>query len=92
MEHLGRHPQRGRLEIIVANLNRFADLKFPILDCCLSNTKLGSCNYVHHSRHQVHVKRFLFPGLDDDFENPDLFIFQNHAMMARISDNRVIRA
>ncbi len=37
------------------------------------------------------MKRLFFPRLYYDFENPHLFILKNHPMMARISDNRIIR-
>jgi hypothetical protein len=66
VKSLRRHPKRRWLEVVLANLNRIAGDKFPVLQSSFSNTMPSPRDYIHHTEHEVLMKRLFFAGVYRD--------------------------
>jgi hypothetical protein len=64
---------------------------FPFLQGCLSDAERRAPDYVHHAKERVLMEGFLFARFYSDFENPDLFILEDNAVIVRRCGDCVIR-
>jgi hypothetical protein len=69
------------LKIVLANFNRFPVTICPSCKVPGVMPERRARDYVHRAKKRMLVERFLLARIYSDFENPDLFIFDDDAVI-----------